>query len=148
MTIKLEIHAPGLDLHHERWNHHVLFMDSVHKHAERVSACAWQTYQEQGRGALFIDKERWMTIIKGDGWTDTTLFPCTHVDARDSEKVDAGPLRAGFVQMIAEYDPEREAVLLVEHHPGAQLSSYLMGPDLRPPEAAEKFRHLADPSPA
>lgn len=137
MKIKLEIHAPGLDLHHERWNHHVLFMDKVHAHGDRIAACAWTRTTELGRGALYVDKNDWMEIIKGDAWMESSLFPCTHVDGESGrDVVDTAPLGAGFLEMLETFDPEKEVILLVQHHPGDQLSCYLVEPGVAPPEAA------------
>ena len=139
MRIKLEIHVPGLDLHQERWNHHVLFMDRVHDHADRIAACSWKHYSEAGRGSLHVDHEQWMTVIKGDQWTEHQLFPCGYV-TEDKTSLDIDPLGAGFREMISDYDPNSEMILLVEHHPGDQLSCYLVEPDIPPPEMLEHFQ--------
>lgn len=140
MRIKLEIHAPGLDLHQDRWNHHVLFMDRVHEHSDRISACSWQRYTESGRGALFVDEDQWMTVIKGDQWTEDVLFPCAYTNEAQSG-VDATPLGAGFRQMISSYDPESETILLVQHHPGEQLSCYLIEADIAPPVSFARMQN-------
>ena len=141
MDIALEIHAPGLDLHHERWNHHVLFMDKVHQHADRIAACAWSHHTEYGRGAMYVDADEWMKIIKGDGWTKDVLFPCRRITGDpETDAVDTTALGAGFRHMLADHDPEHEVVLLVQHHPGDQLSCYLVEPDLAPPKAFDRFR--------
>lgn len=145
MTIKLEIHAPGLDLHHERWNHHILFMDKVHEHVKRVAACAWHHFETSGRGALFVDRNHWMTVIKDEGWLDDVMFPCRHIAAGSTDSVvDTAPLGAGFDQMIAEYDPDRETILVVEHHPGDQLSSYFIETTPGPPDAYVELKKEID----
>lgn len=139
MRIKLEIHAPGLDLHQERWNHHVLFMDRVHTHVDRIAACSWQQFTASGRGALFVDADQWMTVIKGDQWTQDVLFPCGYTTAQQDD-VDTVPLGAGFRQLLSGYDPESETILLVQHHPGDQLSVYLIEPLNAPPDMYEKMK--------
>lgn len=140
MIIKLEIHAPGLDLHHKRWKHHVMFMDNVHEHATRIAASGWRRFERAGRGALFVDPDHWMTLIKGNKWTEDVLFPCTDIGPEiGSGGVDTTSLRAGFTEMITGYDPEKEVVLLVEHYPGDQLSAYFIEPNVPPPTAADQM---------
>ena len=137
MDIDLEIHAPGLDLHQERWNNHVLFMDKVHAHIDRLAACAWANYQKEGRGALFVDKQQWMTVIRSDQWKEEEeLFPCHYyAQGQEFDAVDVTLLREGFRGMVEKYDPRKYVVLLVQHHPGEQLSAYLVQSDPPPPKA-------------
>lgn len=143
MDIELEIHAPGLDLHQERWNNHVLFMDQVHTHMGRIAACAWAHYEQEGRGALFVDSQQWMKVIRSDQWKqEEGLFPCHFVPlGQRPDPIDITTLRGGFREMVEDYDPEIHVVLLVQHHPGEQLSAYLVQSDPSPPEA---YRALSE----
>lgn len=126
LTIDLEIHVPGLDLHHERWNYHVMFMDEVHRHHEEIRSLAHEYYESRGRGTVFVDPSQWMQIIQAQ-WTETGTFPCSYVRrSEDPEGLDLGVLGAGFHQMLEEYDPAQQVVLTVLHHPGKLLSTYLI----------------------
>ncbi len=136
MDVDLEIHAPGLDLHHERWNYHVLFMDEVYAVVDRIAALAWRSYQGHGRGTLFVDRDNWMTIIRARWNREEILFPCEYVTKGlyvSDSKFHA--LRDGFAQMVREYDPESQFVMCVEHHSANLLSSYLLRSSTTPPTA-------------
>jgi hypothetical protein len=125
--VDLEIHAPGLNLHHERWNHHVLFMDEVHRHARELARFARSRYESGGRGSVFIDPDQWMEIIEG-GWEKrSTTLPCSYIAASQTwPGTYRGRLGRGHEQMMAEYDPNDQFVLTVLHHPGELLSAYLL----------------------
>lgn len=140
MDVDLEIHAPGLDLHHQRWNYHVLFMDEVHKNVSRIAAYGWKCHLEHGRGTIFVDREKWMTVIR-DRWNhDEILFPCSYV-ASGTESPDSifSKLRSGFKQLVDEYNAENQFVLTVEHHSADLLSSYLMSSDPGPRAAYQEL---------
>lgn len=139
MDVDLEIHSPGLDLHHQRWNNHVLFMDEVHEAFDRIASFGWKCYLESGRGTIFVDRDNWMAVIRARWDKDEMLFPCEYLPASTSS-IDAklSPLRAGFRQLVEEYDPETQFVLTVEHHSADLLSTYLMRSDPGPKEAFEK----------
>ena len=127
MDIDLEIHVPGLDLHHERWNYHVIFMDEVHKIYKTIGGLAWRAYEEQGRGVLFIDRDQWMKIIRGRWAEEGEEFPCHYVKVGASrDGVDFEMLRGGFTELLKEYDPEKQVVMVVQHHSADLLSCYLL----------------------
>lgn len=124
--IDLEIHAPGLDLHRDRWNYHVMFMDEVHRNLPTITRAATSHYSEQGRGSLYVGPRQWMEIIEGE-WKASGRFPCDYM--RPDEKrddVDFGPLGDGHRQMMREYKPDSQLILTVLHHPGEMLSAYLI----------------------
>lgn len=136
--VDLEIHAPGLDLHHERWNYHVMFMDEVHENMQRIAAQAWDFYEKQGRGAVFVDQDQWMSVIRNNWEKEGQSFPCHYVRHGDSiAGVDFGILREGFIEMVREYNPETHLVLTVQHHSSDLLSAYLLKAD---PETAFRSR--------
>lgn len=125
--VDLEIHSPGLNLHHERWNYHVMFMDEVHRHARDLAAFARASYERLGRGSIYIGQEQWMAIIEG-GWQELTKsFPCEYLTS-DQPWPDSPQKRLGdgHRQMIETYDPATQLVLTVLHHPGELLSAYLL----------------------
>ncbi len=135
LDIRLEIHAPGLDLHHRRWNYHVMFMDEVHKHFEAVAALAWGHYQKRGRGTLFVSKEQWLEVIKADWMKNGERFPCRYIaygSEPEEHEVDFGSLREGFARMLRDYDPTTHFILSVEHHSAGLLSAYLLWSDPGP----------------
>lgn len=136
MDVDLEIHSPGLDLHHQRWNYHVLFMDEVHDAFDRIAAYGWQSYLEEGRGTIFVDRDDWMAVIRAQWNKDDMLFPCTYIPAEGlSGDEKFIPLGAGFTQLIKEYEPRTQFVMTVEHHSADLLSTYLMRSDPGPEEA-------------
>lgn len=138
MDVDLEIHSPGLDLHHRRWNYHVLFMDEVHDAYDRIAAFGWQSYLDVGRGTIFVNRDHWMTVISAKWSPSEMLFPCTFIAAGEATADGKlGPLRAGFRELIEKYDPETQFVLTVEHHSADLLSCYLMRSDPGPKEAHE-----------
>lgn len=140
MDVDLEIHAPGLDLHHERWNYHVLFMDEVHAYCERIAALGWDSYQRVGRGTIFVDRKLWMTIIKARWDRDKLLFPCEYVaDGLNLPDSKFSALRSGFLQMVEDYDPNKQFVMCVEHHSANLFSSYLLRTSPGPPEAYQRY---------
>lgn len=126
MDVDLEIHSPGLNLHHRRWNYHVLFMDKVHENLDRIVDCAKDYYREHGRGTMFVNRSHWMTVIKDEWNREETVFPCTYKTNRSAASEEFGSLRRGFQEMIEEYDPETQLVLTVEHRSVGMLSSYLI----------------------
>lgn len=124
--VDLEIHAPGLDLHHKHWNYHVMFMDEVHRMNRRIGARSWRGYGEHGRGALFVDRDQWMDVIRRRWAEEGDLFPCHYIkDRAPADDVNLEVLRSGFKEMIREYDPERQVVMVVQHHSADLLSCYL-----------------------
>ena len=136
MDVDLEIHSPGLDLHHQRWNYHVLFMDEVHDAFDRIAAFGWKSYLDEGRGTIFVDRDDWMAVIRAQWDKDKMLFPCKYVPAAGASGAEKfSPLRAGFEQLLEGYDPETQFVLTVEHHSAELLSTYLMRSDPGPKEA-------------
>lgn len=136
MDVDLEIHAPGLDLHHQRWNYHVLFMDEVHDAFSRIASFGWQCYQEMGRGTIFVNRDNWMAVIRAQWDKEEMLFPCEYISAANtSDDEKFSPLRGGFRQLVDEYEPETQFVLTVEHHSADLLSTYLMRSDPGPKEA-------------
>ncbi len=138
MDVDLEIHSPGLDLHHRRWNYHVLFMDEVHDAFDRIASFGWQSYLAEGRGTIFVDRDHWMTVISAQWSQDEMLFPCRYISATLAfDKAKFLPLRSGFRQLVEQYDPETQFVLTVEHHSADLLSTYLMRSDPGPKEAFE-----------
>lgn len=126
MDIDLEIHSPGLDLHHKRWNYHVLFMDEVHDEFDRIAARAREGYREHGRGTVFVDKDRWITVIRGEWDREKRTFPCDYIVPSDADIERFAPLREGFKELVRKYDPEKQVVLTVEHHSAGMLSTYLV----------------------
>lgn len=136
MEVDLEIHAPGLDLHHERWNYHVMFMDEVHQAYDRLAALAWESYKRHGPGCIYVDRDRWMTVIRARWDRDEMLFPCQYV-TNEVHLPDSrfGALREGFRQMVKEYDARKQFVLCVEHHSANLLSAYLLRSLPTPPDA-------------
>lgn len=138
MDVDIEIHAPGLDLHHQRWNYHVMFMDEVHKAFLRIAALGWQCFLKEGRGTIFVDRKSWMTVIRAQWKTTEMLFPSRYVPAAEISSEDRlVPLRAGFRQLVEEYEPETHIILTVEHHSANLMSSYLMRSEPGPKEAFE-----------
>ena len=135
MDVDLEIHAPGLDPHHERWNYHVLFMDEVHAELSLIAERAREGYKKKGRGTVFVDKDQWMTIIRGEWNRSDVTFPCEFVSPdEDGVHKKFSALQDGFVQLIQQYNPENQVVLTVEHHGAGLLSTYLIRSD--PEDAA------------
>ena len=127
MDVDLEIHAPGLDLHHERWNYHVLFMDEVHAEIDLIAERARAGHRNQGRGTVFVSKDQWMTIIRGEWDRDEVTFPCRFLAPLEDSVVEQfSALKDGFVQLVHEYDPAKQVVLTVEHHSAGLLSTYLI----------------------
>jgi len=127
MDIDLEIHVPGLDLHHERWNYHVLFMDEVHKMYRAIGVIGWQCYKKDGRGVVFVDRDQWMKIIRGKWDEDGEAFPCHYVKGGSAHRdADFEMLRSGFTELVHEYDPEKQVVMVVQHHSADLLSCYLL----------------------
>ena len=131
--IQLEIHSPGLNLHSSRWNLHTLFLQEIESIYERVAAEGWKQYREKGRGTLTVDQEQWMDVLRG-GWHEEA-FPCSYLTGESSvNTMDFGVLRRGFRQLIDDYNPSREVVLAVHHHPGDMVSCYLFESDPTPEE--------------
>ena len=138
MDVDLEIHSPGLDLHHRRWNYHVLFMDEVHDAFDRIAVFGWRNFVDRGRGTIFVDRDNWMKVIRAAWSVEDMPFPCEYVGAEEASQEDKFfPLRMGFKELIDKYDPEKQFVLTVEHHSADLLSTYLMRSDPGPKEAFE-----------
>jgi hypothetical protein len=143
MDVDLELHAPGLDLEPERWNMHIVFMQSVHDRIRFLSALAWSNFNSAGKGTLYIGKEAWMEVIRGH---DSTIdhFPCDYIGLDQVHQIDhVDRLGKGYQVMLEEYDPEKQLVLTVQHHKADITSAYLIRPSLPPVKASETWRHSA-----
>lgn len=129
MDIALEIHSPGLNLHKNRMNMHRLFMSMVHECIEKLSEAAFERYQRDGRGVVYVSARQWMLIVKEGHWPVDDK-DCLEVDyirqSEHREGVQEQRLRGGYAELVEEYEPEKEFVLLVNHHPGELLSAYLL----------------------
>ncbi len=133
-----EIHVPGLDLNQKLWTYHTIFMSEMHANLTGVSIRGYEGYSTQGRGALFADADQWLRVVKRQfdavkGDVPLSYLPAEEVLAR----VDFGILQVGFKEMLNSYDPDRQFVLTVQHHPGDLLSGYLVTPL---PYPAELYR--------
>lgn len=139
IEIELEIHSPGLNLHSSRWHLHTLFLQEVESIYEHVAAEAWKQHEAHGRGTLSVDQEHWMEILRGEWHLEKKPFPSAYLSADMTiEEMDLGALRRGFRQMLDDYDPEKEVVLSVHHHPGDMVSCYLFTGEPTPPECYER----------
>jgi hypothetical protein len=124
--VALEIHSPGLDLDHGRWNNHVMFMDEVHAHASDLARKASEGFRSRGRGTLWIGSAQWMAVIEGSWEKAQNRFPCEYRPITGNMPGEIGRLGTGFEEMLTTYDPESQVVLTVLHHPGDLLSAYLL----------------------
>jgi hypothetical protein len=132
--VDLEIHSPGLDLNHGRWNNHVMFMDEVHNHALDLARRADDGFKKRGRGTIWIGSAQWMAVIEGSWENAERRFPCDYRPITGNMPGEIERLGAGFEEMLTTYDPAMQLVLTVLHHPGELLSAYLLrlGRDSRP----------------
>lgn len=126
LEVLAEIHVPGLDLFPRRWNHHLILFQEIHDHIDDVRACARTGYASHGRGCVNVSVEDWRKIVKELWLKEDVAFPCSYRYAEDL--VNFGLLTEGFQSLLRGYDPDREFVLTVHHHPGDLLSAYLIQP--------------------
>lgn len=141
--IALEIHSPGLDLHSSRWNLHTLFLQEIEEMYERVAAEGWKQYREHGRGTLVVDQDQWLEVLRSD--LEDKSFPCSYLSGEAAtQTMEFGPFRRGFHQLLEDYDPNREVVLSVHHHPGDMVSCYLFASDPTPKECYERLKASAE----
>ena len=137
MDVELEMHAPGLDMHQARWTHHLIFMQEVHEKKNEIALIAWDYYQREGLGTLFVSRKQWMEVIRDTMMEAPKSFPCSFIKADEAAgRFDFNVLTSGFVQVLENYDPETRFVLTVEHHPDGLLSSYLVVTDPGPRKAS------------
>jgi hypothetical protein len=130
MDVTLEIHVPGLDMQQTRWTHHLLFMQEVHHKAGVIAAQARANFLAHGRGTLHVSRAQWMQVMRNAIVEDHDgKLPHTYLGSDDANlRCDFGILASGFSEMLRRYDPEREFVLTVEHHPTGLLSCYVIDP--------------------
>jgi hypothetical protein len=146
LNVRREIHAPGLDMHEERINMHRIFQYVVHDQIVRIGAFAWKHYEKQGRGAVFVNERQWREAIREQHWerAGDEIVPFAFVaDGAAAVGVDLAPLGKGYEEMVKQYDPEREIVLVVQHPPGDLISAYLIVAVPPPKEACERINELA-----
>lgn len=115
---------------------HTLFLQEVESSYEHVAAAAWKGYNEAGRGSVFVHHGEWMNVIRKDWDNSEEAFPHEYVPFGETIKqMELGPLNHGLLQILAEYNPEKQVVLCVRHHPGKTFGAYLISSEPGPREA-------------
>lgn len=129
MEIDLELHSPGLDMSSNRWTHHLIFMQEVHKRKKEVIALGKKCYEQHGRGTFFVDRQKWRAVIRDAVSEQKEPFPGEYISqAEIAQRFSFGIMNEGFRQAIAEYDPARHMVLTVQHYPDGPMSCYVLRP--------------------
>lgn len=128
------IHSPGLDLSGTRMTGHRLIQESLHEFQEMIGAFAWNSFEEQGRGYLYIAKATWRDIIR-EGFA-VHGFPGIYVAEGNEPPADLSELGQGFPEMIRVYEPELSFVIVVEYARGNFTAAHWIQPVPFPMEAA------------
>ena len=110
---------------------HIISQNLIAANVDRISAASWDGYQKAGRGALLIygeeaDEKRlqvgplvYLSEAEGDGWP--------------TEEV---------AEIVKDYDPEREVVVIVRWRDGTD--AYRFKPPMAPPAAYHRLMGVGD----
>lgn len=94
-----------------------------------LAAFAWEKYQSEGRGAIVIDLRN-ATMVKGN--INVPTYYVAEGSQRLSER--GGWPSADVAEVIQEYDPEQDVILLFLRLDG-DVFHYNVSDDLTPPKA-------------
>ena len=129
MTVDAEIHVPGLDMFANRWTYHLMFMEEVHAKVREITVQATQGEAEHGRGAVYVNRQQWITVVKNAVERSADPFDCSYLSRTEAKKLCPQIACGGVEDLIKNYDIQRQFILMVEHFPGGSLSVYVITPD-------------------